>query len=92
MQPSPRRQEVVEVLYRLNGRDDPTHLDHGSYEGLWEPFALALADRLCSASYEEVLSLVIEAIHKTDSHLVEKHAAAAIAAIRSYLLVEWERQ
>ena len=80
----------MEVLYRLSGRDDPAHLDHASYEDLWEPFALAVAERLCNASYEHVLRIVTEAIILTDSHLVEKHAAAAIAAIRSYLLAEWE--
>lgn len=85
-----RRVSLLDRLYVVDGRECPKHPRHGTYTGLWQDFAHRLAQRFCDAEYEEVVAQCAQRIKETQSCLVEQHAAAAVEALRDYMLSPWE--
>lgn len=63
---------------------------HLTAEEAWHQFAYALAERLRCADFALLSGLAAEAIRLSESHVAERQGAAAVVAIRDYLLEPWE--
>lgn len=53
-----KKADFMEHMYQCSGRQDPRHLMHGLYTGLWHAFCLAEAGPYCREKFFQMVEAV----------------------------------